>query len=313
MASFKDIEKVLKKHKINIYISPTENTLMGIAGFLWISQDWIDADYSDDNLFEILMHGGKAISNGVGDEQTIEAINWAIEKAKEIGLKISAERQRMAYDKLINSEYEFDFSDISNEIPLSQIIERYGLPIAVRKSNWSGAFYIVVNSIKNGRTVSDAYRGNTLYEKDYHRKYSISDLFEMYGEVPPQISGSLSTDREYNESIKERIKAKDSFDEVEVNNTKILNHQKAGFLLAQRYNKFAFFYDTGTGKTFMSLSIIKDKQEKNDAHFLILCPKAIIKTAWMEDCAEYFPEIRILPISNNFFFEDCNPVYDRWE
>lgn len=313
MASFKDIEKVLKKHKINIYISPTENTLMGIAGFLWISQDWIDADYSDDNLFEILMHGGKAISNGVGDEQTIEAINWAIEKAKEIGLKISAERQRMAYDKLINSEYEFDFSDISNEIPLSQIIERYGLPIAVRKSNWSGAFYIVVNSIKNGRTVSDAYRGNTLYEKDYHRKYSISDLFEMYGEVPTQISGSLSTDREYNESIKERIKAKDSFDEVEVNNTKILNHQKAGFLLAQRYNKFAFFYDTGTGKTFMSLSIIKDKQEKNDAHFLILCPKAIIKTAWMEDCAEYFPEIRILPISNNFFFEDCKPVYDRWE
>lgn len=313
MASYKDVEKILKKHKINILVTPTEDTLFGISGILCISQDWIDADYSDDNLFEILVHGGIAISKAVGDKQTIEAINWAIDKAETIELKISAERQRMAYDKLISSEYEFDFSSISNEMPLSDIVKKYGLPVAVRKSNWSNSFYIIVNAIKNGKTISDAYRQNTLYEENYHRQYSSSDLFEIYGEAFSDASGANSVDRQYNESIKERIKAKDAFNEVEVNNEKLLNHQKAGLLLAQRYDKFAFFYDTGTGKTVMSLSIIKEKQEKSDAHFLILCPKPIIKTAWMEDCAEYFPELRILPISNNFFFEDCKPVYERWE
>lgn len=241
MANYKDVEKILKKYKVNILISSTEETLFGSAGMLYISQDWIEADYSDDNLFEILFNGGKALSKTIGDEQIIEAANWAILRAEEIGLKISVERQRMTYDKLIATEYEFDFSAISNELPLNEIIERFGLPIAVRKLRWSSSFYIVVNSIKNGRTVSDAYRGKNLYEKDYHRKYSSSDLFEVYGEAPTEVRVSGSTDREYNESIKERIKAKDAFDEVKANNEKLLSHQKAGFLLAQRYNKFAFF------------------------------------------------------------------------
>ena len=82
--------------------------------------------------------------------------------------------------------------------------------------------------------------------------------------------------------------------------------------MASRYDKFAFFYDTGTGKTVMTLSIIKQKQEDCDAHFLILAPKAIIKTAWLEDSRDFFPDLRILPLSNNFYFDDCRPIYERW-
>lgn len=54
MASFKDVEKILKKYKVNILISSTEDSLMGLAGFLLISQDWIDADYSDDKFVEMM-------------------------------------------------------------------------------------------------------------------------------------------------------------------------------------------------------------------------------------------------------------------
>lgn len=58
--------------------------MFGSAGMLYISQDWIEADYSDDNLFEILFNGGKALSKTTGDEQTIEAANWDILRAEEL-------------------------------------------------------------------------------------------------------------------------------------------------------------------------------------------------------------------------------------
>lgn len=62
----------------------------------------------------------------------------------------------------------------------------------------------------------------------------------------------------------------------------------------------------------MTLSIIKQKQEDCDAHFLILAPKAMIKTAWLEDSRDFFPDLRILPLSNIFYFDDCRLIYERW-
>ena len=41
--------------------------------------------------------------------------------------------------------------------------------------------------------------------------------------------------------------------------SKLMNHQKGGTLIAEKFNKFAFFYDTGTGKTLMALDIIHRK------------------------------------------------------
>ena len=59
--------------------------------------------------------------------------------------------------------------------------------------------------------------------------------------------------KRYNESIKDRIQNADSFNEYHVELDFLCGHQKAGCILASKYDRFAFFYDTGTGKTIMSL------------------------------------------------------------
>ena len=93
---------------------------------------------------------------------------------------------------------------------------------------------------------------------------------------------------------------------------RLMNHQKGGALIAERFDKFAFFYDTGTGKTLMALDIIRRKAETKDAHFLILCPKTIINTAWMDDCSNFYPKLKLLPLSNNTTAEQLRMLSWRW-
>ena len=69
-------------------------------------------------------------------------------------------------------------------------------------------------------------------------------------------------------------------------------HQQLGRELAEVNNKFAFFYDTRTGKTPMSLQIIVDDIKKNPGHsWLVLCPLILIENAWLEDIKTFFPEL----------------------
>lgn len=69
-------------------------------------------------------------------------------------------------------------------------------------------------------------------------------------------------------------------------------HQQLGREIAMYQNKFAFFYDTRTGKTPMSLTIIKDNLVDNPQHrWLVVCPLILIYNAWLEDSAKFYPEI----------------------
>ncbi len=118
-----------------------------------------------------------------------------------------------------------------------------------------------------------------------------------------------------NELIKTRIKnRKDIFKEAKkfISNNSLYRHQKAGAMLANKYNKFAFFYDTGTGKTVMALDVISTKEKKENARFLIIAPKAIIKTAWMDDAAKYYPDLRILPLYNGFNIKKKKALLQQW-
>ena len=318
MANYRDIERICKKYKVKIskWSMNDNSVLMALTDTMFISQDWIDADYNDDNLFEMLVTAGQCVTqNAYGDDLLIASVNWAIERAKELGLKISRERQSMVEGRLTGRVYNFDFEEISDEISLKQMVDKYGLPVKVTMPRYWGNFYYVAEKLDKKRHMIDGtqYKNGEVYRS---KSYSYSEICKKYddGSEPAveETKDESSEDRAYNNSIKKRIQDHDAFDEVEVNNPDLLNHQKAGCLLASRYNKFAFFYDTGTGKTVMTLSIIKEKQQKEDAHFLILAPKAIIKTAWMDDSKDFFPDLRILPISNNFYFDDCRPIYERW-
>lgn len=72
-------------------------------------------------------------------------------------------------------------------------------------------------------------------------------------------------------------------------------HQQLGRELSQVNNKFAFFYDTRTGKTPMSLQIIYDDVQKNPHHrWLVLCPLILIENAWLEDARAMFPDLSVV-------------------
>lgn len=91
-------------------------------------------------------------------------------------------------------------------------------------------------------------------------------------------------------------------------------HQQLGRELAEVNSRFAFFYDTRTGKTPMSLQIIVDDIKRNPHHrWLVLCPLILIENAWLEDARRMFPELRVVNLHDTSrakrlakFKEDAN-------
>lgn len=89
----------------------------------------------------------------------------------------------------------------------------------------------------------------------------------------------------------------------------LMRHQRVAREIATIYERYALFMDTGTGKTLTALQIIQDHLP---ARFLVLCPKALIKTAWMEDQEKWYPDLRLLPLSRNMTVKDYQRIADRW-
>lgn len=92
----------------------------------------------------------------------------------------------------------------------------------------------------------------------------------------------------------------------------LMNHQKAGCLISRYFKRYAYFYDTGTGKTVMALEIMNDKYLQEGKRFLVICPKTIINSAWMNDCANFFPQMRLLPLRDDLSFEEYADLYKHW-
>lgn len=72
----------------------------------------------------------------------------------------------------------------------------------------------------------------------------------------------------------------------------LMRHQQLGREIAQYRDRYAFFYDTRTGKTPLSLAIMHDDLVDNPTHkWLVVCPLILIDNAWIPDAAEFIPEI----------------------
>lgn len=320
MADYNDIKSICDSYNVEIREIPfVKNVLSYEDQVLEISQDWIKAADIADDFFEILYNIEMSrFCSFEGDDQVIYAVETAIDVAKEYGVKISLEKQNEMNERVESEDFWFDFSEIDDRTSMIELIDEYGLPLKIRLPYFFGDFYFLAQELDytNKKVIGEQYKDGSLYK---HCKYSFYDYCSLYENdisdelIEEELDEEGAGDRDYNNEIKQRIKDKDAFDEVAVNNEELLNHQKAGCLLASKYDKFAFFYDTGTGKTVMTLSIIKQKQIEEDAHFLILAPKAIIKTAWLEDSKNFFPDLRIFPLSNNISFEDFYSIYKTWE
>jgi len=72
-------------------------------------------------------------------------------------------------------------------------------------------------------------------------------------------------------------------------------HQQLARELAKVNDKYAFFYDTRTGKTALSLSIINDDLAEHPEHkWLIICPLYLINRAWLKDRDDFFKNMYIV-------------------
>lgn len=89
----------------------------------------------------------------------------------------------------------------------------------------------------------------------------------------------------------------------------LYKHQRIVRALSTVFDRFGFFADTGTGKTNMGLQIITDNLPRKA---LVLTPKPIIKTGWMEDQAQFFPDLRLLPLSRNMLKSHYAELAERW-
>ncbi len=70
----------------------------------------------------------------------------------------------------------------------------------------------------------------------------------------------------------------------------LMSHQKDGVKTARRHARWGYWYDTGTGKTLMSLEI----GIMHGGRILVICPLSIVESAWMEDIKKFHPEINAL-------------------
>lgn len=72
----------------------------------------------------------------------------------------------------------------------------------------------------------------------------------------------------------------------------LMRHQQLGREIAKYQDRYAFFYDTRTGKTPLSLSIMYDDIVANPSHkWLVVCPLILIDNAWIPDAAQFVPEL----------------------
>ena len=63
----------------------------------------------------------------------------------------------------------------------------------------------------------------------------------------------------------------------------------------------------------MALEIINKKYRENKDRFLIICPKTIIYTAWLDDCDKFYNDMKIFPLLNELKVPELKEIYKRWK
>lgn len=72
-------------------------------------------------------------------------------------------------------------------------------------------------------------------------------------------------------------------------------HQQLAREVARVYHKFAFYYDTRTGKTPLSIAIMLDDIRQHPDHkWLVVAPLVLLDLAWGEDIKKFAPEVKVV-------------------
>tara|TARA_R100000458_G_scaffold27757_1_gene25360 strand:+ start:5929 stop:7551 length:1623 start_codon:yes stop_codon:yes gene_type:complete len=110
------------------------------------------------------------------------------------------------------------------------------------------------------------------------------------------------------------------YDDLPKSNTSLYAHQNKTLLFGKARGSYADLSDCGTGKTISTLAVINEYL-KNDKDFktIVLAPKSIILSGWVEDCEKAFPDIKIQPVIGSSikkleaFQQDANIYVTNYE
>lgn len=81
---------------------------------------------------------------------------------------------------------------------------------------------------------------------------------------------------------------------------RLRRHQKIGLLLGIRLKRLCYWYDTGTGKTLMSLALIRYRQERKQLkRALVLVPTKVVRSEWAREIKKHTPELSYMIPSGN--------------
>ena len=70
----------------------------------------------------------------------------------------------------------------------------------------------------------------------------------------------------------------------------LMEHQKRMVEISKDYPRYGFWLQPGLGKTVGSLAIV----ENNPLKTVVVCPKSVMKAAWMEDAQRFFPSLKVV-------------------
>lgn len=123
------------------------------------------------------------------------------------------------------------------------------------------------------------------------RRLSVDNIHK----APGKIREYFFTELLARENVEELIRSGPRMSPKVTEHLTLMRHQQLGREIAMYRDRFAFFYDTRTGKTPLSLAIMYDDIKKNPTHkWLVICPLLLIENAWVPDAAEFIPDIKVV-------------------
>ena len=140
-------------------------------------------------------------------------------------------------------------------------------------------------------------RTRTIYKTSIHNipevLKALRDVDDRNIDTAPQAVQEYYHDEMYQRLRVEDLLVNGPIESSVVTGSLTLNkHQQLGREIAKVRDRYAFFYDTRTGKTPMSLAIMYDDILKNPKHkWLVVCPLILIENAWLPDAQTFIPSV----------------------
>ena len=138
-------------------------------------------------------------------------------------------------------------------------------------------------------------RAKTVY---YFSRHKLPEVLFIFGKdintLPAPVKAAYDQELERRQLMNTLLLSGAQEDPFVTSTLTLRPHQELAREIAKIQNKFAFYYDTRTGKTPTSIAIIiDDLREHPDHKWLVIAPLTLLELAWGEDFAKFAPNIKI--------------------